>query len=240
MASEESKQEEGQASLMPEMPKLDLPDKMPESFDEASTMVVKLLSPVEEISPFKLGQIQKLIEDIHEDTGKAVAPFFAMLQVVFLLAFTGYFVWGIVALCLDSPAMDCPCAEDSWIWLYALLVIVIPTFLGTIMGCIKAALMAAKIDDKVPAPFLSLPPPVTMVTLAILGIILWSGMTEECATFYESTHMQLLVLFKIQVILMMIAGVFGFITVAAQTMVLVRKYVPIGDKGEESADSKAV
>jgi len=46
-----------------QMPELNLPDKMPESFEEGSAMVVKLLGPVEELSPFKLGQIQKLIED---------------------------------------------------------------------------------------------------------------------------------------------------------------------------------
>mmetsp|Transcript_33632 Transcript_33632/g.79381 ORF Transcript_33632/g.79381 Transcript_33632/m.79381 type:complete len:240 (-) Transcript_33632:184-903(-) len=238
MASEESKQEEGQASLMPEMPKLDLPDKMPESFDEASTMVVKLLSPVEEISPFKLGQIQKLIEDINKDVGTAVAPAFAVGQVLFLLAFTGYFVWAIVVLCLDSGAMDCDCAEDSWIWLYGLLALVIPTALGTIMGCIKAGLQLAKVDDKVPPVFISLPPPVTMITLAILGIILWADMEDTCSDFYSDNHMQLLVLFRIQVILLGIAAVFGFITVFAQAMVLVQQYVPIGDKSDNSEEKR--
>ena len=50
---------------------------------------------------------------------------------LFLLAFVGYMVVAIVALCLDWEAMVCDCAADSWIWLYALLVVVIPTSLGT-------------------------------------------------------------------------------------------------------------
>ena len=137
----------------------------------------------------------------HEETGKAVAPAFAVGQVLFLLAFVGYFVWGIVVLCLDSGAMDAPCAVESWIWLYALLVIVIPTSLGTVMGCIKGGIAAAGVEDKVPSVILTLPPPVLMVTLAVLGIILWTGMSEECGTFYDTTHMQLVILFHIQVCL---------------------------------------
>jgi hypothetical protein len=128
-----------------------------------------------------------------------VAPAFAVGQVLFLLAFVGYFVWGVVVLCLDSAAMDAPCAKESWVWLYALLVIVIPTSLGTVMGCIKGGIAAAGVEDKVPSVILTLPPPVLMVTLAILGIVLWSGMTEECGTFYDTTHAQLIVLFHIQV-----------------------------------------
>lgn len=54
------------ALLRSQMPELNLPDKMPESFEEGSAMVVKLLGPVEELSPFKLGQIQKLIEETYE------------------------------------------------------------------------------------------------------------------------------------------------------------------------------
>lgn len=196
-------------------------------------MTVKLLAPVEEISPFKLGQIQKLIEESNEEAGKAVAPAFAVGQVFFLLAFFAYLIYGIVVVCLDSAAMDCPCAEDSWIWLYALLVLAVPTFFGSIMGCIRAGLKAASLEDKVPDVLLSLPSPVIQVTLAVLGIIMWATMEESCEEFYSSNHSQLLVLFRIQVLLMSIAGVFGFITLWAQAIALVSKYVPIGDKPEE-------
>ena len=67
------------------------------------------------------------------------------------------------------------------------------------MGCIKGGIAAAGVEDKVPSVILTLPPPVLMVTLAILGIVLWGGMTEECGTFYDTTHAQLIVLFHIQV-----------------------------------------
>ena len=72
------------------------------------------------------------------ELGNQIAPYFAVAQIIFLLMFVAYFTLGVVALIHDNAAMDCECAEDSWIWLYALLVIVIPTSLGTICawaGC---------------------------------------------------------------------------------------------------------
>jgi hypothetical protein len=65
------------------------------------------------------------------ELGNQIAPYFAVAQIIFLLMFVAYFTLGVVALIHDHEAMDCECAEDSWIWLYALLVVVIPTSLGT-------------------------------------------------------------------------------------------------------------
>ncbi len=58
-------------------------------------------------------------------------------QVIFLLLFVAYFVIGVVALAVDAEAMDAECAADSWIWLYALLVIVIPTSLGFVLSLVE-------------------------------------------------------------------------------------------------------
>lgn len=60
---------------------------------------------------------------------------------LFLLLFVAYFVVGVVALAVDAEAMDCPCAEDSWMWLYSLLVIVIPTSLGFILSLVQVFLI---------------------------------------------------------------------------------------------------
>merc|ERR1712127_793073 len=146
MASEESKEE----SL---------------SFESVSALVVKYLSPVEQLSPFKVGQIQKLISDIAESAGNSelggqIAPYFAIAQVIFLILFVVYFVIGVVALAVDAEAMDAPCAEDSWIWLYALLVIVIPTSIGFIIGLVQSGLqMIEALKDVKYDIFLPLPPP---------------------------------------------------------------------------------
>mmetsp|Transcript_28049 Transcript_28049/g.56841 ORF Transcript_28049/g.56841 Transcript_28049/m.56841 type:complete len:208 (-) Transcript_28049:52-675(-) len=201
---------------------------MPESFDEASSMVVKMLSPLEDITPFKLGQIQKIIETLYEPLGKVLAPAFAVLQVLFLLAWLGYFVWGIVALCLDSGAISCDCADHYWIWLYALLVIVIPTSMGAILGCVRAGLMASKLDEQLPSIAMSLPTPLVLFFFALQGFIIWHDMPSDCEDFYGENHMQLLVLFRIQVFLMCIGFFVGVFTLFAQ--VSVKKYDSIDDK----------
>lgn len=77
------------------------------------------------------------------ELGGQIAPYFAVVQIIFLMLFLAYFVLGVVSIAVDFEAMDCACAEDSWIWLYALLVIVIPTSMGVVMGFIKGAMAAA-------------------------------------------------------------------------------------------------
>ena len=72
------------------------------------------------------------------DLGGQIAPYFAVVQIIFMLLFVAYFVLGVVSIVVDFEAMDCDCAEDSWIWLYALLVIVIPTSMGVVMVCLSS------------------------------------------------------------------------------------------------------
>jgi len=142
-------------------------EKAQEHIKSTCDLVVKYLSPVEEMSPFKVGQIQKLISDINKQAGTVVAPVFIVLQVLFLLAFVGYLVVAIVALCLDWEAMSCDCAEDSWIWLYVLLALAIPTTFGFVMGLVKAGLALADLKKNVgweiPDVFLALPGAYTSV-----------------------------------------------------------------------------
>ena len=183
---------------MPSMPGGEYADQAQEHMKSTSDLVVKYLSPVEEMSPFKVGQIQKLIADVNEQAGTAVAPFFIVLQVLFLLAFVGYLVVAIVALALDWEAMDCDCASDSWVWLYVLLVVVIPTSYGFVMGLIKTGLALADVKE-IPDLFTTLPAPIIYITLGILGIILWSTMDGECEVFYSTETGMLFVIFKIQV-----------------------------------------
>jgi hypothetical protein len=231
---------------MPEMPGGEYAEKAQEHLKSTSDLVVKYLSPVEEMSPFKVGQIQKLISDINEQAGTVVAPFFIVLQVLFLLAFVGYMVVAIVALCLDWEAMSCDCAADSWIWLYVLLALAIPTSFGFIMGLVKAGLALADLKKNVgweiPDVFLALPAPVIYITLGILGIILWSGMDAECDALYSASYGMLFVVFKIQVIMLGIASIFGVITCFAQASVLIAQISGSGstDAPQETSESKYV
>ena len=90
--------------------------------------------------------------------GEAVAPIFAIGMIFFLLLFVAYFTFAVVSLVVDFSALDAECAEvvqkpakryyfclhfsqllssrldslsqqNSWVWLYVLLAIVIPTAL---------------------------------------------------------------------------------------------------------------
>jgi hypothetical protein len=233
---------------MPEMPGGEYAEKAQEHLKSTSDLVVKYLSPVEEMSPFKVGQIQKLISDVNEQAGTAVAPFFIVLQVLFLLAFVGYMVVAIVALCLDWEAMSCDCAADSWVWLYVLLALAIPTSFGFIMGLVKAGLALADLKKNVgweiPDVFLALPAPCIYITLGILGIILWSTMDAECDEMYSVSYGMLFVIFKIQVIMLGIASIFGAITCFAQASVLIAQLSGgsggSGDAQQETSESKYV
>jgi hypothetical protein len=121
--------------------------------------------------------------------------------------------------------MDAACAADSWVWLYVLLAVVIPTSLGFVMGVVKAALIAADLKERfgweVPAVFLTLPGPILYITLGILGIILWATMDDSCGKWYEANAGLLFIVFKIQVILLGIASIFGVITCVSQASVLI-------------------
>jgi len=215
---------------------------LPTDFNGWSELIVKYLSYVEEISPFKVGQIQKLIADVSKDAlpelGGQIAPYFAIVQIIFLMLFLAYFVLGVVSVAVDFEAMDCECAEDSWVWLYVLLVLVIPTSMGVVMGFVKGAMAAADLEAKLgfdTAIFTALPPPLLYITLGILGIVLWANMTEECDDFYSDSHGLLLGIFHIQVIIMAIASVFGLISCWAMTMVLIKQVWP----GEEDSSTKS-
>ena len=169
-----------------------------------------------------------------------IAPYFAVAIVFFLLLFTGYFVLAVTSIILDFEAMDAPCAQESWVWLYVLLALVIPTSLGFVMGVVKAALLAADLKTRVgwevPSVALALPGPVLYIVLGILGIVLWATMSDDCAGYYANTTGLLFISFKIQVILLSIAAIFGIITCVAQGSVLVAQLT--GD--EDKADGKQV
>lgn len=154
--------------------------------------------------------------------------------------FLAYFVLGIVSLAVDFDAMDCACAEDSWVWLYVLLVIVIPTSMGVVMGFVKGAMAAADLEAKLgvdTAIFTSLPPPALYITFGILGIVLWANMTEECDSYYQDSHGLLLAIFHVQIIIMSIASIFGLGSCWAMTMVIIKQIWPPSD--EESTTKSA-
>jgi len=235
---------------MPEMPKIDMPE-MPDigfTFEDFSALVVEKCSPIEQLSPMKVGQIQKLIADGDEEMGKRAAPYFAILLVFFLLAFVGYFVTALVALVLDAKAMDDECAEETYVWLYVFVVLLLPTVLGVIVGLIQGGLNTAfpnKEDAKALLQIsdfvLAIPSPLLNVGLGVLGLVLWGGMEEACAGFYWDEYAMLLVIFYIQIGLTCIGGLFGLITVVAMLIGIVNRVTaaltPKGDAAPGADDA---
>ena len=184
----------------------------------------------EEMSPFKLGQVSQLIQDIHKDTGLMLAPYFTIGQIVFLIAFVLYMVAAIYALAADFEAAEDGCAQEHWVWLYVLLATVIPTGMGFVMGLVKTGLNIADLKKncgwEVPAAFLSFPAPVLSVVLGILGILLWTNMDDACDATYTSKFFFLYTIFHIQVILMGVSAIFGTLTCIAQGTVFIASLNP--------------
>jgi len=95
------------------------------------------------------------------------------------------------------------CAADSWVWIFVLLALAIPTGLGFVMGLVKTGLNMANLKKRfgwdVPPALLSFPGPVLYVVLGVLGIMLWVNMTDACASSYAGSYFLLFIIFKIQV-----------------------------------------
>ena len=209
--------------------------ELPQNFGEFSSLVVTHLAPVEELSPFKLGQIQELMSTVDKDAGDAVAPTFAVAIVFFLLAFVAYFTVAVVALVLDRDALWDSCAKDYWVWLFVLLALAIPTGMGLVMGLVKTALNAANLKKtvgfEIPAVFLALPGPALYIVFGVLGIVIWATMDDECVDWYEGNAMLLLTVFRIQVILFGVAAIIGALTVIAQAAVLISQLASGAQQG---------
>ena len=203
---------------------------VPSTFQGWCSLISRVLAPAEELSPFKLGQIQKLIADINADAGLFVAPAFVTGQILFLIAFAIYLVLAIVALVADFGAFSDGCASESWVWLFVLLAVAIPSGLGFVMSLVKTGLNMANLKRRfgweVPPMLLSFPGPVLYVVLGIFGILLWVNMSDGCAGTYASSYGLLFIIFKIQVIMFGIAAIFGAITTFSQTIVFINSLNP--------------
>ena len=195
---------------------------VPATFQGWCSLISDLLAPAEDLSPFKLGQIKELISDIDHSAGLFVAPAFVVGQVLFLVAFILYLALAIYALAVDADALDDACATESWVWLFVLLVVAIPTGLGLLMGLIKTGLRAARV--KVPAALLSLPGPVCFIVLGVLGVVLWATMSPACDARFAQQYLLLLVVFRVQVVVMGVAAIFGALTTFAQASVLLAHF----------------
>ena len=195
---------------------------VPSTFQGWCSLISDVLSPAEELSPFKLGQIKELITEFSKDLGLFVAPAFVLGQVLFLVAFVGYLVTAIYSLIANVGALSDACANESWVWLFVLLAVAIPSGLGLILGLVKTGLRMASV--KVPSPLFSFPGPICYITFFVLSILLWAYMSPACDAVYSKQYSLLYLIFKVQIFIFGIASIFGALTTFAQTMALIQQF----------------
>jgi len=107
-----------------------------------------------------------------------------------------YFVWAIITVFTSEGASASECGAAFNIWAFCLtVVIIIP-----ILGCVTAVVAALA-----RMPGLQAIPPLINLAMAVWGMVLWGGISEDCWLFYDHTFWDLALLFKINVILLSIS-----------------------------------
>jgi cytochrome b subunit of formate dehydrogenase len=119
------------------------------------------------------------------------------------------FISSIVVIFLSFSAFRVPCAEDSSIWLYSLVSLILaPAFVISLAFILQ--------DRKSAAICLFLAPSLIMLFMAVWGVVLWADLPSECDHYYSETYWALFLVFKINVVLLAIALVISLIAVSAR------------------------
>jgi hypothetical protein len=111
-------------------------------------------------------------------------------------------IWSIVVVITTSSAYSVPCASDSNIWLYSLVAVIIAPVVGSVVSAINSAF-------KETAGYLQVIPLSMTLFMAVWGVLLWANMSERCNAFYDEAYWALYLVFKINVILLII----GFVVI---------------------------
>merc|ERR1712216_480516 len=132
---------------------------------------------------------------------------------IFVTIVIAYFIWAVVTIFDTADAYAVPCAEDSNIWVFSMAFVIVAPVLGCCVSIIQAILRS--VDNNAMFFMQFIPGCITLV-LSVWGVLLWANMTEQCHHFYEAEYPNLLLLFKISVIL----GVISFVGVLCMLCVL--------------------
>jgi len=130
---------------------------------------------------------------------------------IFLTIVIAYFVWAIITIFDTAEAYSVECSENSNIWLFSMSFVIVAPVIACAVSIVQH--FVRRTDDSGYTQIVVgvIPTCVTLV-LAVWGVMLWANMTTECHLFYEKMFPNLLLLFKISVILGLISFV-GFICV---------------------------
>jgi hypothetical protein len=117
-------------------------------------------------------------------------------------------IWSIVVVCTSSSAYSVSCAEDSNIWLYSLVAVIVMPIVGAIVSAINSIL-------KEFASFLQVIPASMTLFMAVWGVLLWANLSSTCNAYYEEAYWALFLVFKINVVLLVIGFVFTLMALCA-------------------------
>jgi len=108
-------------------------------------------------------------------------------------------IWAFFTIFDSYPAFSSGCAGESNIWLFCMAYFVILPIVGCCLSCLVAMLTMINQGDN--AKFLNFIPACLSFILAGWGVFIWGTMSGDCHHFYEATYPNLLLLFKISVII---------------------------------------
>jgi hypothetical protein len=146
----------------------------------------------------------------------------------FLIA---YIVWAVITIFSSGAVASTACGSAYPIWLFCLLVVIVMPIVGC---CVSVILQLAG------AQALMAIPPILNLAFFFWGFIIWISMSTECMMFFDSSYWDLLLLFKINVVLLSVMFFFLICLLCLGGLALLSfgGGLPIPGKSEEEEDEK--
>lgn len=119
---------------------------------------------------------------------------------IFLCLAIAYIVWAVITIFDATGAASTPCAEDSNIWMFCMVAVIVLPLAGALINILSAFATSAGV-------VIQMIPSVVNLVISVWGMLMWANMTDECMSMYNNDYSHLLLLFKINVIIMAISAV---------------------------------
>mmetsp|Transcript_52199 Transcript_52199/g.130030 ORF Transcript_52199/g.130030 Transcript_52199/m.130030 type:complete len:199 (+) Transcript_52199:128-724(+) len=111
-----------------------------------------------------------------------------------------YVIWAVMTIMDTAGAAHTPCADDSNIWMFCLVAVIVMPVAGCVIN------LLSRMADSVGIVIQMIPSVVNLV-IAVWGMLLWANMTDECMSFYDNDYGNLVLLFKINVVLLAVSAI---------------------------------
>jgi len=133
-------------------------------------------------------------------------------------------------IAVSGAAYTAVCAEDSNIWVFCLLFIIVMPLVGCLVGVVTQLANLGVVMRMVPS--------VMNFIIAVWGILLWVNMTKDCDHYYEREYPSLLLLFHISVVFLICTFVLLVCALCIATTTLAAAFTQSGpDRYENIPDA---